>query len=417
MGRGVRGALAVALVPTAVDLVALSVLRQGLGAPLVLADLAAVGSASAVSYVAHRATTFRSHPYHRWVRRPGSFVAIAATAAVVDASVLRLAFTATGFDTLGGLLAAKALALAVALVIRAVGYRLILADTVQDGRSTPTPRISDGVLRLSVVVPAFREGDRIADTVAAIRAELADIADQGGLEIVVVDDGSGDDTAERALGAGADQVLVLPTNRGKGAAVRAGALASRGRAVAFTDADLAYAPHHLRDALLGVEAGWDVVIGNRRLAASTVDGGSVLRRSASRLVNGLASIVLLATPQDTQCGCKAFRGDVARALFARTRIDRFAFDIEVLHLAERAEWSLGQIPVQVRDTGGRSTVRGAGDLVRLLVDLARVRYWSSTGVYESRRVPLVAVPGSGAVVAPHQRAAGVPPDPAERPGT
>lgn len=249
---------------------------------------------------------------------------------------------------------------------------------------SPDEPTEHGSIRLSVVVPAYREADRIADTVDQIRQTLAPLDTAGAeaaFEVIVVDDGSGDDTADLASEAGADQVIVLPRNRGKGAAVRAGMLASRGRVVAFCDADLAYAPSHLLTLLEKVESGFDAVIGNRRHPDSAGHTTTGLRALGSRVVNRLASGLLLAAPLDTQCGLKAFRGDVARRLFAVTRIDGFAFDIEVLHLTERAGWTLGQIPVVLADTGDRSTVHvsAVADLVR---DLLRVRRWSKQGVYD-----------------------------------
>ncbi|MFP5322149.1 MAG: glycosyltransferase [Acidimicrobiia bacterium] len=380
---------AVSVVPTAVDVALLVVLRQGLGWPLVVADGVAIAVASVVSYALHRVATFRSSPYFRWVRQPGAFVGIALVAGVVDVVVLRLAFTAAGYTTLAGLLAAKALSLATAAAVRALGYRWVLGEAVREARAVPVPRpLLDGTCRLSVVVPAYREPDRIGPTVRRIHDELAHVAADGGLEVVVVDDGSGDATADAALEAGADQVVVLPRNRGKGAAVRAGVLASRGRVVLFTDADLAYDPPQLHRAMEAVEAGWDVVIGNRRHPESRVDRATGLRALGSRVVNRLSTAVLLARPRDTQCGLKAFRGDVARALFARTRVDGFAFDIEVLHLVERAELSLGEIPVRLDETGEPSTVRIGRDVVQLATDLVRVRRWSSTGAYDDLVVPV-----------------------------
>jgi len=117
-------------------------------------------------------------------------------------------------------------------------------------------------VRLSVVVPAYAEADDIGATIARLRDELGGL--DGGLEIVVVDDGSPDDTAAAARASGADQVIEQRPNRGKGAAVRAGVLAATGRTVAFTDADLSYSPDQLRVLLEQVEAGWDVVVGSRR---------------------------------------------------------------------------------------------------------------------------------------------------------
>src|SRR3954454_11464415 len=109
-------------------------------------------------------------------------------------------------------------------------------------RLRPTP---PGTHRLSVVVPAFGEGERIAGSIGSLRAALDKIDQDGGVEIVVVDDGSLDDTQARALEAGADQVLRHHRNRGKGAAVRTGVLAARGSTIAFTDADLAYSPDQI----------------------------------------------------------------------------------------------------------------------------------------------------------------------------
>ncbi len=383
MSRRLLAFAAVALLPTAVDVGLLVALREGLGWPLLLADLAAIAVASVVSYGAHRVATFRSDPYFRWVRHPFAFALLASVAGVVDAVVLRATFTAAGYTTVGGLLVAKAISLAAAAAVRAVGYRWVLGEAIRE-RNAPRGRpLVDGTCRLSVVIPAYREPERIGATVVRIHEELADVVADGGLEVVVVDDGSGDDTAAVALAAGAEQVIVQPRNRGKGAAVRAGMLASRGRVAVFTDADLAYDPPQLRRAMEAVEAGWDVVIGNRRHVESVVARATGLRSLGSRVVNRLSAAVLLAGPRDTQCGLKAFRGDVARRLFRHTRVDGFAFDIEVLHLVERAELSLGEIPVRLDETGSPSTVRVGRDVVRLAVDLARVRRWSSTGAYDA----------------------------------
>ena len=93
-------------------------------------------------------------------------------------------------------------------------------------------------------------------------------------------------------------------------------------------------------------------------------------------------MVLLGSYRDTQSGLKAFRSDVARFVFCRARVDGFAFDIEVLHLVERHQLSLVEVPVEVVNTR-RSTVREGRDAGRLLVDLARIRRWSAEGEYES----------------------------------
>lgn len=236
-------------------------------------------------------------------------------------------------------------------------------------------------LRLSVVVPAYCEAQRIASTVSEIRRELASLEARGDLEIVVVDDGSPDDTARQARDAGADLVIELPMNQGKGAAVRAGVLASRGRTVAFTDADLAYSPDQLLGMLAAVEAGCGVVIGNRYAETSVADRGvSGLRRLGSRAVNLFARTVLSGRYRDTQCGCKAFRADVAKTLMSAGRINGFAFDVEVLHLAERCGFTVAEVPVRVVNSDS-STVRALKDGFRVARDIKTIRRLSRRGQY------------------------------------
>jgi dolichyl-phosphate beta-glucosyltransferase len=373
-----------ALVPTLVDIGLLVLLRQGFGWILVVADLVAIAVASGLSYLLHRVVTFRSDPYVRWVELPPVFVGVAALAALVDVVVLRALFAGTGFSSTTALVEAKLIALVAAGAVRLVGYRWALLGELTWARRVRWPRpAAPGSCRLTVVVPAYDEADRIGDTVRRLREGLVAVADAGGVEIVVVDDGSADGTTDAALAAGATQVVVQPRNRGKGAAVRAGMLAARGRAVAFTDADLAYGPDQVVRVLAAVENGWDVAIGDRRHPETrTLVAPSRLRAWGSRAINWLGYAVLLGSYRDTQSGLKAFRSDVARFVFSRTRVDGFAFDIEVLHLVERYQLSLVEVPVEVANSS-RSTVRAARDAAGLVVDLFRIRHWSAEGAYEA----------------------------------
>jgi dolichyl-phosphate beta-glucosyltransferase len=231
-----------------------------------------------------------------------------------------------------------------------------------------------------VVIPAFQEEGRIAATVRRVRTELHPVVGDD-LEVVVVDDGSSDGTARAAREAGADRVLVQPANRGKGAAVRAGVLAATGRTVAFTDADLAYAPVQIGRLLARVEDGWDVVVGSRHHAdTTTVVRARRLREVGNRLINAATRTVLVGGHQDTQCGLKAFRSDVAAVLFGHGRVDGFAFDVELFLLVEEYGFSLVEVPVDVENSD-RSTVRVARDAARLLSDLARIRRLAGRGAY------------------------------------
>ena len=124
------------------------------------------------------------------------------------------------------------------------------------------------------------------------------------------------------------------------------------------------------------------MVGSRRHTdTTTLVRARRLREVGGRVINLCTHAVLLGQYRDTQCGLKAFRSDVARLVFGRSRIDGFAFDVEVFHLVERYHLSLLEVPVQVENSG-RSTVRVARDGLRLLRDLVRVRRWSGQGWYD-----------------------------------
>lgn len=230
--------------------------------------------------------------------------------------------------------------------------------------------------RLSVVLPAYHEAPRIAATIERLRAALAPEVQGDELEVVVVDDGSTDDTADQARDAGAEIVVEHETNQGKGSAVRTGVLASTGHVVVFTDADLAYDPADVLGALQAVEAGAAVAIGSRHHAGTcTLVEPSRLRAVGGRLVNLATRAVLRGGYADTQSGLKAFSREAVNAIFPWLRIKRFAFDVEILFLAEHAGLGVVEVPVHVTNSK-RSSVHVARDGLRLVVDLARIRWWA-----------------------------------------
>jgi len=280
-------------------------------------------------------------------------------------------------------------------LIEAVGAAVVIASVVRTVRERQSAHlrvrfdlghraerpVAPGELRLSVVVPAYHESDRIGETVRRLRKELEPVGD-GELEIVVVDDGSTDGTATAARAAGADRVVVHVHNRGKGAAVRSGALVARGRTIAFTDADLSYSPDHLLDLLAEIEAGWDVVVGSRRHDdTTTLVRARRLREVGGRGINLLTRMVLLGRYRDTQCGLKAFRSDMAKLLFGHSHVDGFAFDVELFHLVEAYHLSLVEVPVHVENSS-RSTVHVVRDAALTVRDIFAVRRWSAQGRYD-----------------------------------
>lgn len=364
---------------TVVDVAALLVLVAGLELAVVPADAIALVAATPVSFLLHRLPG-GGRPYQRWVEHPARFVTVTLVAGVIDIAVVAL-FAETG-DAVILLLAVKVAAVAVAALVRLAGYRRLLFRAVRAEQGEPDPDRPPppGERGCTVVLPAYREESRIGETVGQVRAAFA-ARSEDELEIVVVDDGSDDGTAREARDAGADSVLVHRQNRGKGAAVRTGVLAARGRVVAFTDADLAYSPDHLVELRDRIEDGWDVVVGSRRHteAIALVRAGR-LRELGGRVINLLTQAVLLGRYVDTQCGLKAFRSDVARSIFERTHVDGFGFDVEVFHIIERDRLSLLEVPVRVVNSE-RSTVRVARDAVRLVADLFRIRRRAALGGY------------------------------------
>ena len=360
---------------TVVDVgVAVGLVSAGLGR--LPAGAAALVIAALVSRILHARYTLRGDQLDRWIRQPPVFATVAVIAGVVDLAVF------FGLSSLA-VFPAKCIAVAISAVIRGLSHRLVLFRVVRREQSSPMRRPApDGEMRVSVVVPAYREEARIAVTVARIRRELDVFT--GDLEIIVVDDGSPDGTADAARRAGADLVVVQPQNHGKGAAVRAGVLAARGRTIAFTDADLAYSPHQLVAFVEAIEGGYDVAIGNRHHAdTDTMVGTSSVRSFGSRVVNMATSLMLLGNYRDTQCGCKAFRADAARIVVGAGSIDGFAFDIEVLHLVERYGLSMIELPVEVVNSD-TSTVRALRDGVGVLLDILRIRRLSQQARYPQR---------------------------------
>jgi dolichyl-phosphate beta-glucosyltransferase len=231
-----------------------------------------------------------------------------------------------------------------------------------------------------VVIPAFNEAERLPRTLARVNAHLAE---QGpAYEIVVVDDGSTDGTAESARAEGGNALTVLRhhPNRGKGYAVRRGMLAARGARRLMTDADLSTPIEELSRLEAALAAGHDVAIGSRAVAGANVEVRQPWYREAmGRLFNRLVRLLVLPGLYDTQCGFKLFTAAAAEAAFGPTVLDGFSFDVEALFIARRRGLRIAEVPVTWRnDTATRvGLVRGGQaflDLVRIRANGWRGRY-------------------------------------------
>lgn len=267
-------------------------------------------------------------------------------------------------------------------------------ETAHGPRTADADRAQPAV---SVVLPAYQAAHLVGRAVTQVSAALRDSeALRGGLEIVVVDDGSTDGTTEAARLAGADLVISLDRNRGKGAAVRAGMLAASGRLRLFTDVDLAYPPGQLASLIDALRDGADVALGNRRHAeARTISPARPARVFASRMFNAFTRLVLLRRYRDTQCGFKGFTAGAAEEIFGRAVIDGFAFDVEVLYLVEHLELTTAEVPVTV-DHSADTTVRLVAQLPRVVADIGRIRHRAAAGAYDAPRVPPSGMPAGPA---------------------
>jgi len=237
---------------------------------------------------------------------------------------------------------------------------------------------------LSVVIPAYNEAHRLAKTLAAVVRFCEDR--HLDYELIVVDDGSTDGTADVARGflrrGHPVEVLHNGANRGKGYAVRLGGLAARGRFVLLTDADLSTPIEEVAALLRWARAGVPVVIGSRK-----VPGARVLvhqppwREWMGKVFSLLARMVLVSEVNDFTCGFKLVRGEWVAPLFSRLRRDDWTYDAELLYIARRLSCEIREEPVTwVNDPDSR--VRPVRAAMSSLWSLAAIRLNGLLGRYE-----------------------------------
>ena len=231
-------------------------------------------------------------------------------------------------------------------------------------------------MRLSLVIPAYREAGRIGATVLTVCAYLA--GQSYDWEVLIVIDGDTDGAAAQAKAAAGARtnvrVLVNDVNRGKGFSVRRGFAEATGDRLVFIDADLSLPVEGLQPMFARFDAGADVVIASRVAPGAHVVGGPpALRRVMSRVFNLVVQAVAVPGLADTQCGFKGFTADAARRIFARHQTDRFGFDVEALFLARRLGCTIAELPVTCVYHAG-SSVNRVGDVLNMLGDVLAVRW-------------------------------------------
>lgn len=237
---------------------------------------------------------------------------------------------------------------------------------------------------LSLVVPAYNEGHRIEASLRSMSCYLDNM--RLDYEIVVVSDGSTDDTAEvvRSLARDDPRIHLIdyPDNRGKGFAVRCGVLNTRGEYIVFTDADLSIPIEIVNEFLPALRDGFDIAIASRGHPESIpVTPPSAQRQIMGKVFRWCVKHVLVSGLSDTQCGGKAYRREIARSLFNRQRIDHFSFDAEVLFLAVRNGYRIKEVPVALNSVP-TSSIRPMRDSLCMLRDLFRIRLYARLGFYD-----------------------------------
>lgn len=236
--------------------------------------------------------------------------------------------------------------------------------------------------KVSIVVPAFNEAGRIAETLRRIEAFIKRMP--WSAEVLIVDDGSMDETCNMvsALRFPGLRLLQNGTNRGKGFAVKSGVLAASGDYVMFSDADLSAPIDELEKLLSAAEQHQaDVVIGSRAVDRSFIEKHQSRGREVGGMIfNVMVRIILSLRIHDTQCGFKLFKRARIEPVFKKMTIDGFGFDPELLFLATRARLKILEIPVRWSHAEG-SKIRFMRDSVRMFSDLLLIRWNQITGRY------------------------------------
>lgn len=242
---------------------------------------------------------------------------------------------------------------------------------------------------LTLIVPAYNEADRIGLTLEILGPYLS--GPDRLFDALLVLDGSTDDTSRVASdfiaslpdGSGL-RMLELPSNVGKGAAIRKGVEASNTAYIGYTDADLPFGVEPILEALKCLEESPSIslVCGDRNSPLSRTQAKpSILRTIAGKAYSILVNRLLDIRLSDTQCGLKVFRGKVANEILSRTTLPGFGFDVEVIHIARRARLTIKTIPVTLERQDG-TRVRIFRDSLTMFGDLFRIQRRARLGQYD-----------------------------------
>ncbi|MBU2541562.1 MAG: glycosyltransferase family 2 protein [Candidatus Omnitrophica bacterium] len=230
---------------------------------------------------------------------------------------------------------------------------------------------------ISIVIPAKNEAKRLPRFLMAVFDYCNKSSKK--YEIIVVDDGSTDETYEEALELKklylSLQVPSLKRNRGKGFAVKYGILRARGDIVLFIDADGSTLPDEIESNIRYFQEGYDIIIGSRNIKGKKqLIKARIHRRLMGKIFNFCVHRFLLKEIGDTQCGFKMFRQEIIKPLFSQVKIYGFGFDMEVLYLANKLGYKIKEVPIRWRHVRG-SKVNVLTDSLRMFFNIFQIRIW------------------------------------------
>lgn len=237
---------------------------------------------------------------------------------------------------------------------------------------------------LSLVIPAYNEQQMIAATLETLLQFLQ--VRFASFEILVVDDGSTDETAHvvRQFTGNCPNIRLLEqgTNQGKGRAIQRGVHESQGEYILFMDADLPYDLAAVDVFMTALRSKYDLAIGSRHMPGSKIRGVPLLRYFSGQVFSLLVAVLMFPGIRDTQCGLKGFRAEAARQIFKRVSIRKFGFDVEALYIARKRKYAILPIPVQMTGFRSDSRVRLLHDSSRMFLDLFTIRWNDLRGKYD-----------------------------------
>jgi glycosyltransferase involved in cell wall biosynthesis len=237
----------------------------------------------------------------------------------------------------------------------------------------------------SIVIPAYNESQRITATLDKVLGHIAQ--EHWRAEVVVVNDGSRDDTEQIVQQYAQENPIVRlvnnPGNRGKGYSVRNGMLNATGDVLLFSDADLSAPIYEAKKLFAAVAEGADVAMGSRWMQRELqTERQPVYRQLFGRIFNLLLRVLLGLKYKDTQCGFKAFTRTAALAIFPRQRVERWGFDPELLFLADKCGFQVREVPVEWAHDE-RSKISPLKDGIKMFLEILKIRWNDLTGKYQS----------------------------------